>query len=149
DADLCCFFLNIGELRKFPDIDKEFGRCEPQFHHWDQAMAAGKDLCSATVFLQQVHGFAQRCRDDVLEVLCNHDALLPFRIRQTFAERAGMSMGVTQRGESASKFASTIAGVAPIAPASPTPFTPNGFTGDGVIVRSSSNSGKSCARGMA
>src|SRR5262249_30583933 len=138
-----------GELRKFPDIDKEFGRREPQFHHWDQAMAAGKDLCSATVFLQQVHGFAQRCRDDVLEVLCNHDALLPFRIRQTFSERTGMSMWVTPNGESASTFPFTTPGVPPTVPASPTPFTPNGFTGDGVIVRSSSNSGKSCARGMA
>jgi hypothetical protein len=41
------------------------------------------------------------------------------------------------------------AGVAAIVPASPTPFTPSEFTGDGVSVRSVSNDGRSAALGIA
>ena len=52
-----------------------------------------------------------------------------------------MSMWRTPNGASASTTALTIAGVAPMVPASPTPFTPSGLTGEGVSVRSSSNHG--------
>ena len=44
-------------------------------------------------------------------------------------------------GFSASRTALATAGVEAIAPASPAPFTPRGFTGDGVTVRSVSNLG--------
>jgi hypothetical protein len=40
----------------------------------------------------------------------------------------------TPSGESASQTAFTMHGVEAIVPASPTPFTPIGFTGDGVTV---------------
>ena len=49
----------------------------------------------------------------------------------------------------ASTAALTMHGVEPIVPASPTPLAPSGFTGVGVTVLSSSNRGKSLARGMA
>src|SRR3989454_5773787 len=101
------------------------------------------------MLLQEVDGFTQRCWNDVLEVLRNHDAFLPFRIFQIFSDRSGMSICVMPNSASASTTAFTTAGVDPIVPASPTPLTPSGFTGDGVTVRSSSNSGKSCARGIA
>ena len=52
-----------------------------------------------------------------------------------------MSRCFTPKGDRASIIAPTIAGVAPIVPASPTPLTPRGFTGDGVSVRSNSNQG--------
>src|SRR5207244_3904189 len=107
------------------------------------------DFRAAAMLLKEADGFAQRRWNDVLEVLCDHDAFLPFRIFQIFSERTGMSMCVMPSGDSASTIALTTAGVDPIVPASPTPLTPIGFTGDGVTVRSSSNSGKSCARGTA
>src|SRR5262245_33774836 len=101
------------------------------------------------MLLQEVDGFTRRRRNDVFEMLRDHDAFLAFKIFQIFSERTGMSMCVTPNVESASTIAFTTAGVDPIVPASPTPLTPSGLTGDGVTVRSSSNSGKSCARGSA
>src|SRR3989442_15995031 len=101
------------------------------------------------MLLQEVDCFTQRCWNHVLEVLRNHDAFLPFKILQIFSERTGMSICVMPNGASASTMAFTTAGVDPMVPASPTPLRPNGLTGDGVTVRSSSNSGKSCARGIA
>ena len=53
---------------------------------------------------------------------------------QTTSGLMGISMWRTPYGASASTIAATIAGVAPIVPASPTPFAPSGFTGDGVSV---------------
>src|SRR5215813_9751349 len=106
-------------------------------------MAAGENLCTPRVFLQEIDGIAERCRHQVLKVLRNHDALLALKIFQTFSDRIGMSICVTPNGESASTTAFTTAGVDPMVPASPTPLTPSGLTGDGVTVRSSSNSGKS------
>ncbi len=46
----------------------------------------------------------------------------------------GMSMCRTPKGDRASTTELTTAGDAPMVPASPTPFTPSGFTGDGVTV---------------
>ena len=52
-------------------------------------------------------------------------------------------------GESASMTAFATAAVDAIAPASPTPLTPIGLTGDGVTVSSSSRFGSHAARGSA
>ena len=41
-----------------------------------------------------------------------------------------------------------MAGVEPMVPASPTPFTPSGFTGDGVVVCDVSIQGIMRARGI-
>src|SRR5262245_14112729 len=112
-------------------------------------MASSENLRASAMFLQKVDGVTQRGRNDVFEFLRDHDACFPFKILQIFSARTGMSMCVTPRGESASTMALTTAGVDPIVPASPTPLMPKGFTGDGVTVRSNSNSGKSCARGTA
>src|SRR6266481_6009935 len=56
-----------------------------------------------------------------------------------------MSMCFTPNGASASTTEFTTAGEQPIVPASPTPFTPSGFTGDGVIVCELSIHGIMCA----
>src|SRR2546427_10272854 len=149
DADLSIFLIHIGELRNPADVDQELRRCEAQLHHGNQAVAARNNLGAAAVLLKEVDGFAQRCCNRVLEIMRNHDAFLPFRIFQTFSERTGISIFVTPNGANASTTAFTTAGVEPIVPASPTPLTPSGFTGDGVTVRSNSNSGKSWARGSA
>src|SRR2546428_2519127 len=68
---------------------------------------------------------------------------------QTLSGRTGISTCFTPYGDSASTIAFTIAGVAPIVPASPTPLTPSGFTGEGVSVRSVSNHGTCEALGSA
>ena len=60
---------------------------------------------------------------------------------------AGMSMCLMPSGETASTTALITAAGAPIAPISPTPFTPNGFMGQGVSVASVSKLGRSPARG--
>src|SRR5438128_3096455 len=70
-------------------------------------------------------------------------------IFQTASGLTGISRCLTPKGDNASTIAFTIAGVAPMVPASPTPLTPSGFTGDGVSVRSSSNHGIIAAFGNA
>ena len=60
-----------------------------------------------------------------------------------------MSMLRTPMCASASITAFQTAGVAPIAPASPMPFAPNGLRGVGVCVRSVSKFGRSPALGIA
>ncbi len=60
-----------------------------------------------------------------------------------------MSMCRTPSGDSASTTELTTAGEQPMVPASPTPFTPSGFTGVGVMVWSLSIHGIMCALGIA
>ena len=60
-----------------------------------------------------------------------------------------MSMCFTPSGESASTTEFTTAGEQPMVPASPTPFTPSGFTGVGVMVWLDSIHGIMCAFGSA
>ena len=76
------------------------------------------------------------CQDDQVAKL-NHCISL-----QIFSGRNGMSICRTPKGLSASTTALTMHGVDPIVPASPTPLTPIGFTGEGVMVLSISNLGK-------
>src|SRR5215813_9732870 len=78
-----------------------------------------------------------------------NDHALALIIFQTASGLTGMSRCRTPKGDNASTIAFTIAGVAPIVPASPTPLTPSGFTGVGVSVRSSSNHGIMAAFGNA
>ena len=68
---------------------------------------------------------------------------------QTFSGVAGMSMWRMPRGESASTRALMTAGQAPMAPASPAPFTPISLVTQGVSSSMvSSMGGMSSARGM-
>ena len=60
-----------------------------------------------------------------------------------------MSMCRTPRWLNASTTEFTTAGEQPMVPASPTPFTPSGFTGDGVVVWLLSIHGIMLALGMA
>ena len=53
---------------------------------------------------------------------------------QTFSGTSGMSTWRTPNPLRASTTEFTTAGVQPMVPASPTPYTPRGFTGDGVTV---------------
>ena len=69
--------------------------------------------------------------------------------RQTVWAVYGMSRCLIPSGLSASMTAFATAAVLAIAPASPTPLTPSGLTGDGVTVSPSSNCGNIDARGIA
>src|SRR5207245_4858171 len=71
------------------------------------------------------------------------------RIFHIFSGVIGMSMWRTPSGERASTTELTTAGEQPIVPASPTPFTPSGFTGDGVVVWLLSIQGSMDALGIA
>src|SRR5215472_18573504 len=105
-------------------------RSEPQLHHRDQAHASRKRFGATG---DQGEGFAQARRRCVVERVRNH-APASATIFQIFSGVSGISTWRTPSGESASITEFTMAGVEPIVPASPTPFTPSGFTGDGVQV---------------
>src|SRR3954451_3757456 len=101
---------------------------------------------------EQVERFVQTARRFIVEVCWDH-AVLPADVTATVLEALvmafqtrsglrGISMWRTPSDDNASHTAFTMQGVEPMVPASPTPFTPIGFTGDGVTVRSSVNSGK-------
>src|ERR1051325_1278794 len=70
-----------------------------------------------------------------------------FRSCHTFSGVTGISTCVTPRCESASTTAFAIAGGAPTVADSPTPFAPNGWCGEGVMVLSVSHFGHSSAVG--
>src|SRR6059036_85290 len=68
--------------------------------------------------------------------------------RHTFSGLHGGSISVTPSGLSASTTALTTAGVEPMVALSPTPLTPSGLTGLGVMVRSRMKLGRSGAVGI-
>src|SRR3569832_1221910 len=103
-------------------------RSEAQLHHGDQAHAARERLGA---FSQQTQRLIQSLGRGIIERLGNH-AFLPEASFQIFSGVIGISMCRTPSGESASTTKNTTADEAPKEPASPTPFTPSGFTGDGV-----------------
>jgi hypothetical protein len=70
-----------------------------------------------------------------------------FSTCHTFSGVIGMSMCVTPRCRNASTTALAIAGGAPTVADSPTPFAPNGWCGEGVVVLSVSQCGVSIAVG--
>src|SRR5437773_12395844 len=78
---------------------------------------------------------------------CYSATPLLFRIVHTFSGVIGMSRCVTPRCRSASTTALAIAGGAPTVADSPTPFPPNGWCGEGVVVLSVSQWGVSSAVG--
>src|SRR5205814_340993 len=85
----------------------------------------------------------------VLKFLRNHFSF-PLAISfQIFSGVSGMSMCRTPSRDKASTTELTTAGEQPIVPASPTPLTPSGFTGDGVVVWSVSIQGIMWALGTA
>src|ERR1051326_1035282 len=111
-------------------------------------MTAGEYL-GVFVGRQQRNRFIERRGPNVIELSWNHDTSSRLIDFHTASGLSGMSICFTPKGDSASTTALTIAGVAPIVPASPTPFTPSGFTGEGVSVRSVSNHGSCEALGNA
>ena len=83
---------------------------------------------------------------DVVVERCRDHAFASSIARQTRSGVAGIWMSFTPRWESASTTALITAGAAAIVPVSPTPFTPSGFVGLRLSVRSSSYDGSSDRR---
>src|SRR5437762_3303519 len=104
DADQSAVFLDVRQFGNVADVDQTFRSGQAQLHHRDQAVAARENLRAGAVFLKEAHRFTERVRNNVVEILRDHDALLApaFRIFQIFSGRTGMSMWVTPNGESAS-----------------------------------------------
>ena len=121
-----------AESRHARQIDDFARRGQPQLHQRNQAHAAGEDLPVAA--FDQRQRFLQRRGRGVFEFLRDHARPPCWISFQIFCGVSGMSMCRTPNGESASTTEFTTAGEHPIVPASPTPFTPSGFTGDGVSV---------------
>ncbi len=132
DPQHAAFLANEVQIRDPAKVHQLLRRGQAQLHHRDQAHAAGQQL---GVFLrQQPECVLETGRSRVLEILRDH-ARPPCWIRfQIFSGVIGMSICRTPNGLSASTTELTTAGEAPMVPASPTPLTPSGFTGDGVTV---------------
>src|SRR5262249_46012174 len=105
-------------------VDEMLRGSEAQLHHGDEAHTARERLRALG---QQPESLVQGLRRGVFESLGNH-AFLPALITfHSFSGESGISRCVTPSGESASTTEFTIAGEAPIVPASPTPLTPSGL----------------------
>src|SRR5438132_6313992 len=166
----CNFIARLADVTETTDTAEvhQHGRLrEAQLHCWKKAVAAGKDL-GVIMSGEKIQGVLKRVGRFVVEVCRDHARLLAAFFGGTSAAAAmagtaraacmafhtrsglsGISMWRTPNGDSASQTAFTMHGVEASVPASPTPFTPMGFTGDGVTVCSSVKSGKKCAFGTA
>ena len=135
DRDLAVALADRAEVADPTDVDHDFGLREPELHRGDQAVAAREHLRVLAVPGEEPERLLERRRPDIIERGGDHDRP-PFSwiARQTRSGVNGRSRWRMPSGESASTTAFAIAGVAPIVPASPTPFTPSGFEGDGVSV---------------
>src|SRR5262245_51763555 len=131
DRDALLVGAHVGEpVAQVAEVDQERGARESEFHHRHERVAAGKETCFIISFGQEL--------DHLVEVVwcgvgegCGNQATF-YRERQIFSGVIGMSMWLTPCPRSASTMALTVAAGAPVAPLSPQPFSPKGFTGEGV-----------------
>src|SRR5581483_9322764 len=129
------------------DVDDIGWRSEPLLHDRDQGVAAGQEL-GLVALGEQRRRFVDR--GGAMIICLIHGAppsqALPWIACQTRSGVAGMARLLLPI---ASVIALITAADAPIAPASPQPFTPSGLPGQSVVVWLSLNDGTSSARGMA
>jgi len=141
DMQLPGLFADVVQVFQRAQVHKMVGGGEPQLHHGDETHSACKRLCAAG---EQMQRFVERFRSSVLKSLCDHVCGSLILRRKNFPDffRRQRHVNVlhaerrerVHHGESASTTELTTAGEQPIVPASPTPLTPSGFTGDGVHV---------------
>src|SRR5260370_10575103 len=135
DVQLAAGFADVIQVFERPQIHEMLGRGKAQLHHGDEAHAPGEGLGAAG---EQVQGFIERFGSGVFKFLGDHvrcsSQFFVASNFQIFSGVSGMSMWRTPSGESASTTELTTAGEQPMVPASPTPLTPSGFTGEGVHV---------------
>src|SRR5207244_13052795 len=115
------------------DIDHDLRLGEPELHRRDQTVAAGQHFRVLAMLGEKGERLVERRGPGVIERGRNHNRPSFSRIaRQTRSGVNGRSRWLIPSGDSASMTAFAIAGVEPIVPASPTPFTPSGFEDEGV-----------------
>src|SRR5699024_472531 len=114
--------------------DHEFGVGHPQFEHRQQALPAGEHLDVPVLIAQELHRLLHAGGSLVFELAGNHGqtSCTSWIACQTREGRHGISISVTPRRRTASSTPLTIAGVAAIVPASPTPLTPSALVVEGV-----------------
>src|ERR1700755_1342196 len=145
DDDSVAAWLDADQFLDLAEIDDVGWRGQPLFHYRDQRVAAGQIFRVRTLG-EQACCFVDR-RGAVIGGLV-HDASpsQPWIACQTRSGVAGISSLLLPI---ASVIALITAAEAPMAPASPPPFTPSGLLGHSVVVWLSLNDGTSSARGMA
>src|SRR5262249_25274448 len=106
-------------------------RRESQLHHGDEAHSAGERFSAASDPAECVFKIGGR---GIFKTLRDHGRAPSRTSFQIFSDVRGISICRTPSGFSAFTTELTTGGEQPIAPASPTPLTPSGFTGEGVSV---------------
>ena len=146
DRDVCAAVAHVGELGESADVDELRRPRDPELERRDERLAAGEELRVSPAFGDQLDRVVDTLGDVVVERCGNH-VFASSIARQTRSGVAGIWMSFTPRCERASSTALITAGAAAIVPVSPTPFTPSGFVGLRLSVRSSSYEGSSAADG--
>src|SRR5262249_22269454 len=134
-------YLDSAQLAYVAQVDGGSGTRAAEFPLRQQRMAARQE-CGVLVEAGHLQCLGDGCRAQVVEADRDHRAppgALPpvaaWRIAvRTCSACSGMSRCVTPSGARASRTALTMAGGAPMAPASPMPLMPSGVNGDGVTV---------------
>ena len=143
DGDVVAGVADVRQVGESADVDEHARLGEAQLHHRQQAVPAGEELGLVAVLADEADGLLGRSGADVVECCGDHwgpplGLLLvdwaAWMAVHTVCGLAGIGTSWTPRPDNASTMAFMTAGAAPIVPASPTPFTPSGFVGDGVTV---------------
>src|SRR6185312_12165861 len=137
--------LDVRQVAQPPDVDQLRRTRDPKLQRRDQRVATGEQL-GVVVRAEQLDRVIDALRHLIVE-RCGDHCLASWIARQTRSGVAGIWMSSTPRWESASATAFITAAPDAIVPVSPTPFTPSGLVGLGVVVESSSNDGSSTAEG--
>src|SRR5262249_10805079 len=136
------------------DVDEIGGPREALLQCRDERMAAGEELALGGTF-DRLDRLVDAFRAQVVE--CVHGYRSPYPAarpgapliaRHTRSAVAGMSMRVMRSGASALCTAFMTAAGEPIAPTSPTPFTPRGLCVQSVLCVLTLKDGRSSALGM-
>src|SRR4051812_40818330 len=142
---------NALQLGDPTDVHELVGEGEPHLEERQQTLSTGQKLDRTVTARQSAQRLIDGRRALVIE-RCRDHAWPPCAVciaRQTVCGVYGISRCRMPSGLRPSMTAFATAAVLAIAPASPTPLTPIGLTGDGVTVSSSSICGNQDARGTA
>src|SRR5215475_1668926 len=149
DCDLSVPLSDRAEVADLANVHHDLRLREPELHRRDQTVSSCEHFRVVAMLRKKTESFVKGRGPNVVECSRDHDAP-PFSLiaRHTRSGVKGMSRWRIPSGASASTTAFAMAGVAPIVPASPTPFTPSGLEGEGVSVLPRTKSGTSAARGI-
>ncbi len=134
DGDVVAAVAYVRQVAQPTDVDQHRRRRQPQLHQGQQRVTAGQQLGVLAVLPEQLHGVIGRLGPHVVEAGRDHRDFASWMSDHSRCGDAGISTSVMPKGDNASTMALITAGVAAMVPASPMPFTPRMFVGDGVTV---------------